>query len=439
MTDGRDEKSIETRRRRYDGLEALEVSWNFDVRGGTYGVSEAAAFAAVCDEAGASATPLVTRLRSRGTRLQEGMRALVGIPRAALALRAVADAGVPHIAVAEHPTTGGVWVALGAVADVRAAVAGATVGFSGPRVVEAMLGRPLPPGANTAESAAAAGLVDAVVAPGDVDAWLASVLRTLVRGGDTPGAPDPADDRPVPERRGWAQVEHSRRVSRPSGAELIAALAPDRVPLRGGDDSVAAALGDVGAHPAVVVAAAATRAGRVTPAGYALLTRCAQLAGRLDRALVTLVDTAGADPLPASEDSGVAAAIAAAMTAVLDCPAPTVAVVHGEGGSGGALAAAVCDVVAVTADGWFAALGPEGAAAALRTTPPDAADLMRVAPVELVEDGFADAVAPGPEQLPAWLASAIGGLRHAARATRREHRRDRWSQPLSGPRPRLFA
>src|SRR5437899_1600489 len=80
------------------------------------------------------------------------MRALVGIPRAMLALDDLAAAHVPHVTVVDHPTTGGVWVAIGAHADVRLGVAGATVGFSGPRVIEAMTGVAIGPGANTAET-----------------------------------------------------------------------------------------------------------------------------------------------------------------------------------------------------------------------------------------------------------------------------------------------
>src|SRR4029077_13385630 len=124
-----------------------------------------------------TSTPLVTVLRSGGTRLQEGMRALVGIPRATLALADVRAARVPHVAVAASPTTGGVWVAIGSQADLRVGVRGATVGFSGPRVIEAMTGTSVPPGANTAESALAAGLLDDVVDTEQIDPWLEHALR----------------------------------------------------------------------------------------------------------------------------------------------------------------------------------------------------------------------------------------------------------------------
>jgi acyl-CoA carboxylase subunit beta len=201
--------------------------------------------------------------------------------------------------------------------------------------------------------------------------------------------------------------------------------------LLGGDRTVAAGAVRIAGRRMVVAAVAARRTQRVGPAGYRLLQRAAGLAGRLGLPLVTLVDTPGADPLPESEQAGAASAIGDAMAAVLGCAAPTIAVVHGEGGSGGALAAAVCDVVGVTPDGWFAALGPEGAAATLRTTPVEAADLMHVAPADLLAAGFADAMAPAePEALRGWLVAQVD---HARGEAGDVVRRDRWAHRLAGP------
>jgi acetyl-CoA carboxylase carboxyl transferase subunit beta len=181
----------------------------------------------------------------------------------------------------------------------------------------------------------------------------------------------------------------------------------------------------------VTVALAAERDQRVTPDGYRLATRAAELAGRLGLPLVTFVDTVGADPLPHSEDAGVARTIADAMTAVLTCPSPTLSVLHGEGGSGGALAAATTDLVAVTPTGWFAALGPEGASAALRSSPEQAAELMRVTPANLLEDGFADATAPGePEPLRSWLLDRLGQLTAEDPEVRLARRDRRWRGAL---------
>ena len=434
MDGEREASAISVQRRTYGEVTALTVEWDFTIRGGSFGEHEADVFVSACAEAVGSVTPLVTVMRSGGTRLQEGMRALVGIPRAALALADLRAAGVPHLAVAAAPTTGGVWVAIGSPADLRVGVRGATVGFSGPRVIEAMTGIAMPPGANTAESALAAGLLDDVVDTDDIDGWIARALLALT--GRPTEEPVGAGTVDAPDRRGWEQVQHSRVIARPSGQELGSALLADSVSLRGSDDSVCARVGLLEGRPIVLVALAADRAGRATPGGYRLLQRAAELADRLGLPLATLVDTAGADPLPESEQAGIASAIASALIAVLGCRTPTVAVVHGEGGSGGALAAAVCDLVAVTPDGWFAALSPEGAAAALRVESAAAADLMRVSPAELTEDGFADAVVTvEPAALRRWLAASVARLQADEAVVRRRQRELRWRGPLRSRHP----
>ena len=68
------------------------------------------------------------------------MAALIGMARATTGTRRLADAGVPHVSIADTPTTGGVWTTVASRADVRAAMAGAPVGFGGPRVVEVVTG-----------------------------------------------------------------------------------------------------------------------------------------------------------------------------------------------------------------------------------------------------------------------------------------------------------
>ncbi|HVV75595.1 MAG TPA: carboxyl transferase domain-containing protein [Mycobacteriales bacterium] len=409
-----------------DGRRAVFLRWDFGRHGGTFGVREAAVFEAAVRAALDRRLPLVTITRSGGTRLPEGMRALVGIPRATLALADLRAAGLPHLSVADNPTTGGVWVAIGTQADLRFAVRGATVGFSGPRVVPVMTGRELAAGANTAEAAYDAGLVDAIGNHDDAGRWLEAGLKALA--GDAPEAVEAPGHAIPPDADGAQQFLASRSVDRPSGSELIEALLDGRVELRSSDDATTAAIGRLRGRRVVAVALATCRGGMPAPAGFGLLGRAARLAGALDAALVTLVDTPGADPH--TEADGLSAAIANGMTEVLITPAPTVALLHGEGGSGGALAAATTDVVGVGPHGWFGALGPDGAAAALRSTPEDAARLMRLTPAELVADGVADAVVASDTEA-AWLATAIDALRAVRTEQRLARRRTRWSSPLA--------
>jgi acetyl-CoA carboxylase carboxyl transferase subunit beta len=422
------------------GVNVVAVVWDFERYGGSFGELDATAFAEAADRAARYREPLVSFVRSGGVRLQEGMAALVGMPRAQLALRRLRAAGVPHVAVADQPTTGGVFVSVVTRADVRAAVRGATIGFAGPRVAEVVLGRALPEGTHTAESAYDAGLVDALLDPEEVGDWLGRALAALAPR-DPAAAPEPPPVAAgVPpehgEEDGEAQVLRARRGDRPSGRTTLDLLVPGGVDLRaeGGDPTVRAVVGDLAGTPVVAVAVAADRSTRPTPAGYRLVRRGARLAGTLDRVLVTLVDTPGAEPGAEAEAAGVAAAIADTMDALLACPAPTLAVVTGEGGSGGALAASVADRVLVTPGCYFAALGPEAAAAALRTAPGATARRLRLRPADLLALGFADAVAPEPHDdgFAVAVAASAAALAAEDRGTRETARARRWSGPLPG-------
>jgi acetyl-CoA carboxylase carboxyl transferase subunit beta len=407
------------------GHHAVVASWDFSHQGGSFGELDATVFVAATDVAVERAMPVVTLLRSGGTRLPEGMRALVGIPRTALALRRLRLAKLAHISVADHPTTGGVWVGIGSTADVRIAVEGALVGFSGPRAVTAMTGRDLAEGANTAAAAYDAGLVDVVVPGADAIRTVGKALGALVP--DEPAQTGVPDVGTPPLRDAWDQVTASRMEERSGGTALIEALMTDVVPLRGADQTVAAAIGRLAGRRVVAAALTAERSVMPSPAGYALLTRAARLAGDLGPALVVFVDTPGADPH--TEASGLAASIATAMTAVLECPSPTISFVHGEGGSGGALAGAVTDVVGVGPHAWFAAMGPEGAAATLRIEPSEAARRMQITPADLLSSGFGDVYVPTGLEA-GWLATTIDRLGAEPPDRRISRRLTRWSAPL---------
>ena len=404
----------------------VALLWDFAVQGGSFSEDDATVFTKAVAHAITERVPVVTLVRTGGTRLQEGMAALVGIPRARVALLQLAAAGLPHLSVADAPTTGGVWISVVAAADVRIAVEGATVGFAGPRVVEALTGSLPGPDSHTAQSAYDAGLVDAVLPRTAVADWLSGALSTLAPG-TLPVLPLPVHAPPA-HVGGWDQVLRSRRRTS-GGRALLERLLTDRIVLRApqGDTSVAAVIGRLNGAPVVGVALAAELGGKPTPNGYRLATRAYRLAERLGLPVLSLVDTPGADPSPAAERDGIAPAMGEALDALLTCASPTLALVHGEGGSGGAIAAAVADRVLITEESYFAPMGPEGATAALRRPAQECADRMRVTPADLLALGFADALAQ-PEDVAAHLSQ----VNQIPAKERQALRLQRWSAPLSG-------
>ncbi len=404
---------------------AIAAVWDFGVFGGSFSEEDAGVLTAAADVARADRLPLLTLVRSGGTRLQEGIAALVGIPRARLALRELALAGLPHLSVADAPTTGGVWISVTAGADLRVAVAGATVAFAGPRVAEAFTGTLPEPGSHTAESAYAAGLVDALLPGDEVAGWLDRVLVALAPATATSRA-GAARPPAVPTRSGWEQVVAARGRTR-GGRALLEDLLEGAVALRAphGDPTVWAAVGRYDGQPVVGVAVAAELGQRPTPDGYRLAARAYRLADRLQLPLLSLVDTPGADPGTQSEEAGIAPAMGEALDALLTCRSPTLAWVHGEGGSGGALAAATTDLLLLGPDSYFAAIGPEGAAAALRRPAQECADAMGITPADLLRVGFADGMSDGTD-----LASHVASLRAMPASARLARRTTRWGSAV---------
>src|SRR6516164_7766277 len=115
------------------GEPCVLAGFNFAFLGGSVGTAEGARVARAFAEATAKRVPIVCVAASGGSRMQEGTSALVQMQLVAKAIADARRAGIPHIAVAGDPTTGGVWSSLIAGADVLIGVRGARVSFSGSR------------------------------------------------------------------------------------------------------------------------------------------------------------------------------------------------------------------------------------------------------------------------------------------------------------------
>lgn len=431
------------------GAEVVVAIGVFDFLGGSMGRVHGERVAHAMASAERRRLPFVAITSSGGARMQEGMASLVQMSRAAEGMRRLRAAGVPTLGLLRHPTTGGVLASYGSLTDVRLAQAGATIGFAGPRVVETVTGEAVGEDSHTAEAALEAGLVDGLVDPDEaVDALAAwtDLLHPARRDRPLPAA-EPVEE-PVVEHEAWDAVQRARRPDRPSARDVLAVVFDEHLELRGdraGHDDPAAlvAVARLGGRTVVVVGhdrrGRAPGPGRLpgapVAAGYRKLQRGLELARRLELPVVALVDTPGADPSPASERAGLAGAIAETFVATLDVPAPTVAVVIGEGGSGGALALACTDRVLMQDDSVFEVIAPEGAASILHRDPTRAEEVaphLRPTASQLRRMGVADRLLPGPTTLDpdtaatalrAQLAATIAELDgHADRLERRAAR-----------------
>jgi acyl-CoA carboxylase subunit beta len=388
-----------------DGRDCVLIAFDFAHLGGSMGAGVGERVARGFAEATKRRLPVITVAATGGARMQEGMVALAQMPRTVVAARVHAQAGLLQIGVASDPTTGGVYASFLSQADVLIAEPNAYVAFAGPRVVASLGGYALQEGANRAEFAFEHGLIDAVVARPDLRDWLRTALIATSPAGcvDTAGRHDePAHLRVVDQPRArpataWDAVTAARARYRPRASAYAARLTPS-VRLHGDrhggtDPGVVAALGCLRGR---AVGFVGLDRHAVQPAGYRTAWRVLDLADRLGHPLLTVVDTPGADSALPAEAAGQAAAIGATFGRLLGVRSPTVALVTGEGGSGGALALCATDRVLIQRGAIFSVIAPEGAAAILHRDverAPQMAELLRLTADDLMALGIADAVA----------------------------------------------
>jgi acetyl-CoA carboxylase carboxyl transferase subunit beta len=433
------------------GVPLMLVVMDFGFMGGSMGSVVGEKVARAAEAAHDERVPLVIVSASGGARMQEGTLSLMQLAKTMAALERLREVGVPYISVLGDPTTGGVLASFAAMGDVNVAEPDALIGFAGARVSAGTIGDQLPPGFQRSEFVFDHGFVDRVVGRPELRDELARLLRLLVpRNGQEP-PPPPAESavevalRPIAalgaqlaelvggdagdDRDGtngadadgartvddaWARVVAARDTRRPRTLDLLRLLADESVELSGdrlfGDDpAMVVALASIDGRRVMVIGqqkGADTEEnihrnfGMPHPEGYRKAMRGMRLAERLGLPVITLIDVPGAHPGPESEERGIAEAIARSIGLMTRLKTPIVAVITGEGGSGGALAIAVGDVVLALENAVYSVISPEGCAAILwrdAEQAPAAAAAMRMTAADQLALGVVDEVVPEPD------------------------------------------
>jgi acetyl-CoA carboxylase carboxyl transferase subunit alpha len=211
----------------------------------------------------------------------------------------------------------------------------------------------------------------------------------------------------------WQRTQLARHPKRPHARDYIRVLFDDFIELHGdrlyGDDAaIVSGLARFEGQGVVVIGhqkgrdtreKIARNFGMPHPEGYRKALRLMRLAEKFGKPVVTLIDTPGAYPGLGAEERGQAEAIARNLHEMAGLRTPIVAVVTGEGGSGGALAIGMGNRVLMLEYAIYSVISPEGCAAILwgdAARAPDAAESMKITAPDLVRLGVIDAIVPEP-------------------------------------------
>jgi acetyl-CoA carboxylase carboxyl transferase subunit beta len=150
---------------------------DFKFMGGSMGSVVGEKFSRACDSAAERGVPLISVTSSGGARMQEGILALMQLPKTVCAVEDLHDAGQPLLSVMAHPTTGGVLASFATLGDVLLAEPGALMSFAGPRVVQQITREKLPEDFGLAEQNLRFGNIDAIVPRPELRDKLSTLLR----------------------------------------------------------------------------------------------------------------------------------------------------------------------------------------------------------------------------------------------------------------------
>lgn len=150
---------------------------DFKFMGGSMGSVVGEKFSRACDSAAAAGVPLVSVTSSGGARMQEGILALMQLPKTIAAIEDLRESGQAMISVMAHPTTGGVLASFATLGDVLLAEPGALMSFAGPRVVQNITREKLPDDFGSAEQNRRFGQIDAIVPRSELRSTVSRLLR----------------------------------------------------------------------------------------------------------------------------------------------------------------------------------------------------------------------------------------------------------------------
>ena len=383
--------------------------------------------------------PVILFCCSGGARMQEGIISLMQMEKTAAAVKLHSDAGLFYCSVLTDPTMGGVTASFATLADVILAEPHARIGFAGPRVIQQTIGQALPSGFQTAQFQLEHGMVDRVVERHTLKNTLHYLLyahpvhrehhylrrhgRKLHHDEDLTHVEN--------QNTAWEKVKMVRSGERATAMDYIERIFEDFRELHGdrcfGDDhALIGGLALLNDQPVTVLANLRGKSlqerfhrnfGMPKPEGYRKAIRLMKQAEKFGRPVIALINTSGAFCGIDAEERGQGTAIAESIMTMAGLKVPTLCILIGEGGSGGALAIAAGNEVWMLENSTYAILSPEGYSAILWKTEgkaEEAAKLMKLTAQDLAHLNVIERIIPEFGGATVETADKISAVMHSA-------------------------
>ena len=392
-----------------NGITCVIGAMDYRFLSGSLGMVSGEKISELIEIAGKGGYPLIIFCCSGGARMQEGIYALMQMSKIATTLNIYKSQIPVFISVLTDPTMGGVTASIGMLGDIILAEPHARIGFAGPKIFANTLGVELPENFQTAEFQLENGFIDDIVERKDLKEEIGKILKYSkykVISNQTSRPIFNFNNNPLDV---WQKIKSIRSPDRLDSKDYIKRLFTNFIELHGdrlsGDDpTIFGGLAQFRDIPVTVIGITRgsniqdiikNKFGMTSPAGYRKAMRLMRLSST--RPIIIFINTPGACPGYEAEKAGQAVTIANCLSEMAKITAPTLTIITGEGGSGGALALATSNQVWMLENAVYSVVSPEGFASIIlkdSSKAEEAANLMKMTANDLLSANIIDGIIP---------------------------------------------
>lgn len=356
-----------------EGKDVVVCIMEYEFMAGTLSLSNGEKICKTIEYATKKKFPLIIFCASGGARVQEGIPALVQMPKIVSALNEHKKRNLLYISVLTNPTLGGVSASFALAGDINISEPNTTIGFAGKKVIAQTLQEELDEKFQTESFNICHGSIDMVVKRKELKATLSNIVNIL----DKENKPIDVKNIAVKhDRKTYSYKEilkHNRDIKTNKSKDYILKITQDFYELHGDriskdDQAIIAGIGKINGIKVAIIAQnkgrnltenIQTNYGMTSPQGYRKGIRIAKLAQKFNLPLIILIDSAGAYPGKSGEENGQAIAIYESMSKFLDTSSIVLTYIIGEACSGGAVALSVSDYLAMFSKAMYCVISPE--------------------------------------------------------------------------------